>query len=241
MRPASRLACLNVDLDGLRHYAAIHGLAEGALPPGAVDAVARLAPDRLCDALADRGLKGTFFAIGEDLITRREGGEVESPGTLLAGAAPLRRAAAAGHEIGNHTRNHRKLHRLGPGAVKAELTGGHKDIVEITGEIPRAFRAPHGYRNPFVTRVANKLRYRTVGWTYGVWDSDRPPPEEIRRRVRVKLKPGAIVLLHDGDGYDPAGTSERGDRSNTATALPGIIADARDAGYEFRSLGELLR
>jgi peptidoglycan/xylan/chitin deacetylase (PgdA/CDA1 family) len=80
-----------------------------------------------------------------------------------------------------------------------------------------------------------------VGWTYGVWDSDRPSPEEIRRRVRVKLKPGAIILLHDGDGYDPAGTSERGDRSNTAAALPGIIADGREAGYEFRSLGELLR
>src|SRR5215510_2472650 len=141
-----------------------------------------------------------------------------------------RRVAAAGHEIGNHTKNHRKLHRLGPGAVRAE----------ITGEIPRAFRAPHGYRNPFVTRVAKKLRYQTVGWTYGVWDSDRPPPEEIRRRVRVKLKPGAIILLHDGDGYDPAGTSERGDRSNTAAALPGIITDARDAGYEFQSLGDLI-
>jgi len=152
-----------------------------------------------------------------------------------------RRVAAAGHEIGNHTRSHRKLHRLGPSAVRAELTGGHKDIVEITGEIPRAFRAPHGYRNPFVTRVANKLRYHTIGWTYGVWDSDRPPAEEIRRRVRVKLKPGAIILLHDGDGYDPAGTTERGDRSNTAAALPGIIADGRAAGYEFRSLGDLLR
>ncbi len=152
-----------------------------------------------------------------------------------------RRVAAAGHEIGNHTRSHRKLHRLGPSAVRAELTGGHKDIVEITGQIPRAFRAPHGYRNPFVTRVANKLRYRTIGWTYGVWDSDRPPAEEIRRRVRAKLKPGAIILLHDGDGYDPAGTTERGDRSNTAAALPGIIADARAAGYEFRSLGDLLR
>jgi peptidoglycan/xylan/chitin deacetylase (PgdA/CDA1 family) len=152
-----------------------------------------------------------------------------------------RQVARAGHEIGNHTRSHRKLHRLGPSAVRAELTGGHKDILEITGEVPRVFRAPHGYRNPFVTRVANKLRYRTIGWTYGVWDSDRPPAEEIRRRVRVKLKPGAIILLHDGDGYDPAGTTDRGDRANTAAALPGIIADAREAGYEFRSLGDLLR
>src|SRR5207247_865756 len=59
---------------------------------------------------------------------------------------------------------------------------------------------------------------------------------EIRRRVGRKLRPGAIVLLHDGDGYDAAG-----DRRPTAAALPGIIADARAAGYVFRPLGELVR
>lgn len=180
----------------------------------------------ILDTLAREGVPAAFFLVGAAVRQHPE---------------MARRVAAAGHEIGNHTRTHRKLHRLWLGAIRAELTGGHKDIVEITGEIPRAFRAPHGYRNPFVTRVAKKLRYRAVGWTYGVWDSDRPPAEEIRRRVRVKLKPGAIILLHDGDGYDPAGTTERGDRSNTAAALPGIIADARDAGYGFRSLGDLLR
>jgi peptidoglycan/xylan/chitin deacetylase (PgdA/CDA1 family) len=154
--------------------------------------------------------------------------------------ALARAVAAARHEIGNHTRSHRKLHRLGPGNVRAELVGGHQDIVEVTGEIPRTFRAPHGYRNPFVARVARRLRYRTFGWTFGVWDSDRPPAEEIRRRVRAKLKPGAIILLHDGDGYDPEGSNPRGDRTPTAEALPGIIADARAAGYDFHPLAELL-
>jgi peptidoglycan/xylan/chitin deacetylase (PgdA/CDA1 family) len=165
---------------------------------------------------------------------------------FLVGAAvrchpALARRVAAGHEIGNHTRSHRKLHRLGPAAVRAEIVGGHHDIAETTGEVPRAFRAPHGYRNPFVARVTRRLRYRTFGWTFGVWDSDRPPAEEIRRRVRAKLKPGAIILLHDGDGYDPEGSNPRGDRTPTADALPGLIADARAAGYDFRPLAELLR
>jgi peptidoglycan/xylan/chitin deacetylase (PgdA/CDA1 family) len=53
--------------------------------------------------------------------------------------------------------------------------------------------------------------------------------------VRTKLRPGAIVLLHDGDGYDP-----HGDRSQTAAALPGIIRDIRDAGYRLASLAELV-
>jgi peptidoglycan/xylan/chitin deacetylase (PgdA/CDA1 family) len=80
-----------------------------------------------------------------------------------------------------------------------------------------------------------RLGYTTFGWTFGVWDSARPGAEEIRRRVRSRLAPGALILLHDGDGYDP-----RGDRSQTAEAVPGIVRDARAAGYEFRPLGELL-
>ena len=78
------------------------------------------------------------------------------------------------------------------------------------------------------------MRYTVFGWTFGVFDTARPGAEEIRRRVRTRLRSGAIVLLHDGDGYDP-----EGDRIQTAEALPGIIQDARDRGYEFGSLAEL--
>lgn len=182
------------------------------------------ATEPILETLALAGIPAAFFLVGA--AVRRH-------------PATARLVAAAGHEVGNHTRHHRKLHRLGPAGVRTEMIGGHQDLMEVTGEIPRAFRAPHGYRNPFVGRLARRLRYSTVAWTFGVWDSDRPPAEEIRRRVRVRLQPGAIVLLHDGDGYDPAASDPRGDRSNTAAALPGIIADAQDAGYEFRPLAEL--
>ena len=83
--------------------------------------------------------------------------------------------------------------------------------------------------------VARELGYDVFGWTLGVWDSDRPGVEEIRRRVRRGLRPGAIILLHDGDGY-----AADGDRAQTADALDGIIRDARDAGYGFRPLGDLM-
>jgi len=68
-----------------------------------------------------------------------------------------------------------------------------------------------------------------------VFDTAKPGVEQIRRRVRKRLRPGAIVLLHDGDGYDP-----EGDRMQTANALPGIIEDAQADGYGFGSLSELL-
>ena len=175
----------------------------------------------ILDALAAAGVPAAFFQVGDHV--RRF-------------PALARAVTAAGHEVGNHTLRHRKLHLYGPRTIRGELEGAHQSIVAATGRPPRVFRAPHGYRNPFVGLAARRLGYTVFGWTFGVWDSDaRVTAEEIRARVRRKLRPGAIVLLHDGDGYDP-----QGDRRRTAAALPGIIADARNAGYALRPLADLL-
>ncbi len=174
----------------------------------------------ILETLAAAAVPAAFFLVGEHV--RRF-------------PALARAVAGAGHAVGNHTLRHRKLHFLGPRRIREELAGAHQLITAATGRAPRTFRAPHGYRNPFVTRAAQRLGYTVFGWTFGVWDSDaHVAADEIRARVRRKLRPGAIILLHDGDGYDP-----QGDRRRTAAALPGIIADARDAGYAFRSLAEL--
>ncbi len=180
------------------------------------------ATEPILHTLETEGVPAAFFMVGEHV--RRF-------------PAIAQRVAAAGHEVGNHTLRHRKLHLRGPHTIREELESTHEIIADATGRAPRTFRAPHGYRNPFVTAATRRLGYTVFGWTFGVWDSDvRVSAEEIRRRVGRKLRPGAIVLLHDGDGYDAAG-----DRRPTAAALPGIIADARAAGYLFRPLAELVR
>lgn len=173
----------------------------------------------ILETLAAAGVPAAFFQVGAHV---RRFPDI------------ARRVAAAGHAIGNHTFSHVKLHRRGPARVRAELQQAHDTIAQVTGQAPRVFRAPHGYRNPFVTREVRRLGYTVFGWSFGVWDSARPGADVIRRRVARHLAPGAIILLHDGDGYDPAG-----DRMQTAAALPGIIADARARGYEFRPLAEL--
>lgn len=172
------------------------------------------------DVLAREAVPAAFFMVGR-----------------YARALPAlaRRAAEAGHLIGNHTDTHVKLHLRSPARIGRELADAHHALEHVTGRVPAAFRAPHGYRNPFVRPAARRLGYTVFGWTFGVWDTARPGAETIRRRVRAKLRPGAIVLLHDGDGYDP-----HGDRSQTAAALPGIIRDIRDAGYRVAPLAELL-
>jgi peptidoglycan/xylan/chitin deacetylase (PgdA/CDA1 family) len=137
-------------------------------------------------------------------------------------------------EIGNHTYSHRKLHLTGPVRTAEEIRRAHQAITGITGVVPRRFRAPHGYRGPFVASSIAPYHYQSFGWTLGVWDSACPGVETIRARVRRGLRPGAILLLHDGDGYQP-----RGDRWQTAAALPGIIKDVRAAGYRLASLSAL--
>jgi len=146
-----------------------------------------------------------------------------------------RHVVKEGHLVGNHTHNHVKLHFVGRGRIRDQLEMAHRAIECAAGRTPRAFRAPHGYRSPFLRSAAQDLGYTVFGWTFGVFDTARPGVEEIRRRVRKRLRPGAIVLLHDGDGYDP-----EGDRMQTARALPGIIEDAKAAGYDFGDLSELL-
>ena len=178
------------------------------------------ATDSILETLATQGVRAAFFMVGTHVQRHPD---------------IARRVVAAGHEVGNHTQLHVKLHVRGPRRIRWELEEAHRAITTLTGATPRAFRAPHGYRNPFVAPATRRLGYQTFGWTFGVWDSARPGVEEIRRRVRVHLRPGAIVLLHDGDGYDPVG-----DRSQTAAALPGIIQDARNAGYSLRPLADLL-
>ena len=172
------------------------------------------------DALASAGVPATFFMVGRHVHRFAE---------------VARDVTGAGHLVGNHTWSHVKLHALGPRRIAGELERCHEMLCYVLGQRPVAFRAPHGYRNPFVHPAASRLGYRTVAWNVGVWDTERPGAEVIRARVRRALGPGRIVLLHDGDGYDP-----QGDRRQTAAAVPGIVRDARDAGYEFRPLTDLL-
>jgi peptidoglycan-N-acetylglucosamine deacetylase len=167
-------------------------------------------------ALAARGVKATFFILG---------GHAERWPDLVA------RASAEGHAIGNHGYFHRKLHFRSPAYVRRDLELGTDAIVKAGAPRPRLFRAPHGFRSPWVTYIARTLGQRTVGWSLGVWDSARPGVDEIARRTVEGASPGSILLLHDGDGYDPGG-----DRMQTAHAVPLLVDRLLDQGYRFTLL-----
>lgn len=170
----------------------------------------------ILDTLAATGTRATFFFLGRHAERWPE---------------LVRRAAAEGHQIGNHGFFHRKLHFRSAEYVRDDLTRGKRAIEAAGGGTPAFFRAPHGFRSPWVTSIARSLGEQTVGWSLGVWDSDRPGVSSIVERATNQIRAGDILLLHDGDGYDPVG-----DRLQTAQALPRIIDALRLRGYSFSQL-----
>jgi peptidoglycan-N-acetylglucosamine deacetylase len=165
------------------------------------------------DALAARRVKATFFILGR---------HAERWPDLV------KRVADEGHSIGNHGYYHRKLHFKSPGYVRRDLQLGTAAIERAAHVRPSLFRAPHGFRSTWVTAIARSLGQRTVGWSLGVWDSDRPGVEAIAERTVSGASPGSILLLHDGDGYDPSG-----DRMQTAHAVPLIVDRLLAQGFRF--------
>jgi peptidoglycan/xylan/chitin deacetylase (PgdA/CDA1 family) len=126
-----RLAALSVDLDEVPNYYAIHGL-RGAPDDDAAHAVYRRAVPRFRALFSELGVPCTFFVIGQDMGDER----------ALAEARTL---AASGHELANHTQNHRyDLTRLGRDGMTREVSEGIESVGRALGRAPAGFRAP-GY------------------------------------------------------------------------------------------------
>jgi len=175
---------------------------------------------RVLDALRAADAHATFFILGRHAEQHPE---------------IVQRIAREGHEIANHTYGHGILVFASQRDITRELLRTHRLLLESGTRPPRLFRAPHGFRNPYVVRVARRLGYRVVGWTKGVFDTARPGADVIAERSRKALRPGAILLLHDADGNGD------GDRSQTADALPQILRDVEEAGLRTVTVSELAR
>jgi peptidoglycan/xylan/chitin deacetylase (PgdA/CDA1 family) len=124
-----KLAAISVDLDEIPNYYAIHGLTP---TEDAAALVYERAVPRLTEWASASGFPLTLFAVGSDLARVRS-------------AEALAAARRAGHEMGNHSLDHRyDLTRLSREEIRAQIEGGAAAIATATGEVPSGFRAP-GY------------------------------------------------------------------------------------------------
>ena len=121
-----------------------------------------------------------------------------------------------------------------------ELTGP-KQIGEIDGQArllraaripyPRLFRPPYGSFDSDTRGLLQERRMLMVLWSVNPEDYYGPGAKRIVKRVLEAVRPGSIVLMHDGGG----------DRSETVRAVPRIVQKLRARGYRLVSVPRLLR
>ncbi len=148
------LAAISVDLDSLPHYCRIHGLDEGMLGLSARRLVHEVAIPRFLELFSRLSVKGTFFAIGEDLSDD-------------ACAKAVRASHHEGVEIANHSFGHDyALTRLSALGIAEQVERGSRAIEDVTGVAPVGFRAPGYTLNAAVYGALSDQGYRYDSSTF---------------------------------------------------------------------------
>ena len=169
---------------------------------------------RILAALTKLRVRATFFVIG-----------------YLAEANPdlVRQELRLGMTVGNHSYNHPEVPpfaQLPPQLLTDEIALGEQ-VLSRLGARPHLFRPPGGSTSPRLVAAAAALGQRVVLWS--VDPADWRPGNRAKgivKRVLAAVRPGSIVILHDGGG----------DRSATLAALPAIVRGIRRRGLHLVAL-----
>jgi len=173
----------------------------------------------ILDILRETGVRATFFFVGE-----------------RARAYPelVRRAAREGHECGLHSDTHPWWFSLaGPRRTHREVRRVLDTLRDLSGTMPRHYRPPMGHKNVFLSDEVTDAGLEMVTWSVRAFDTRGRSPERIRETLVGRVRPGGIVLLHEGVRRDREG------QSPTVRALRGVIAGLRARDLEPVSLEDL--
>lgn len=157
----------------------------------------------LLDILKEKDVKSTFFLVG-----------------FWAEKYPesVKAIHDAGHDVGNHSNTHPHLPKLPLDKIESEIEECNKKIEKVTSVRPTLFRPPYGDYDNNVVETTNKLNMHCIQWDVDSLDWKDPTPEDMVKRIKSKIKPGSIILMHNG-------------AKNTPAALPKIIDSIKEEGY----------
>lgn len=159
------------------------------------------------DLFEKHGVKATFFVKG-----------------VLAEQQPdaLREIVARGHTVANHSHTHpaASFWCALPGRVAAEVDNCSRALRSATGAASTWFRAPVGIKNPAVHPALARRGMRLIGWTARGFDAVVQDPEVVLNRILPELRPGAIIVLHQG-------------REHSLRVLERVIVALKERGYSF--------
>ncbi|MFJ8629519.1 polysaccharide deacetylase family protein [Streptomyces sp. NPDC093568] len=168
---------------------------------------------RLLDLLKEEKVPATFFLLGKR--------HVEKYPELVE------RMADEGHEVANHTWDHKRLTELEPDEIREEIERPNKEIERLIGRRPTLMRPPQGRTDDTVHDICRELGMSEVLWTVTAKDYTTDDSELIRQRVLDQADRDGIILLHDI--YD-----------GTVPAVPGIIDALKERGFVFVTVPQLL-
>lgn len=173
--------------------------------------------------LRRHGAHATFFMVGARII---------------ANPAPAIEAAAAGMEIGNHTFSHPRLAGLDTTTVDREIGLGAAAIKNwVLGREPTLFRPPYGegrFDHGWISRLASQHGEQMIGWRLSFEQALRQNRFDLRASLKTllrKVRPGSIILAHDGGLYDAA----------TLWLLPRLLTRLAAQGYRVTTVTDLLQ
>jgi peptidoglycan-N-acetylglucosamine deacetylase len=163
------------------------------------------------DVLERHGARATFFVLGR---------------TIADGGDELHAMVRRGHEVAGHGFTHKRFTRMSSPELRDELARTARLLPAGPG---RTFvRPPHGTVSGRSLARCARAGYRTVLWSCDSGDDRVRTAEEVAARLMPeRVRPGDIVLLHEGQSW-------------TLEALPTVLRRLRDAGYAFVTVSEIL-
>ncbi len=167
---------------------------------------------RLIDILDRYHVKTTFFVVGAWVDKYPESAKA---------------LAAAGHEVCNHSDTHPHMRKLSQEEMKAQVEKCNEKIASATGIKPILFRPPYGDYNDAVIQTVESLNMYPIQWNVDSLDWKNPTPDQIANRVLTNVKPGSIVLFHNG-------------AKNTPAALPRVLQTLQAEGYKIVPVSQLI-
>jgi peptidoglycan/xylan/chitin deacetylase (PgdA/CDA1 family) len=174
------------------------------------------------DVLRHYNLRATFFLVGSNVQRH--------PGITS-------RIVAEGHQVGLHSYSHsRWLPYELPSQVDSDAARTREAVLEAASVAPRFYRPPHGKTSPWMRWACHRAGYTLVNWSVSAKDLKARDGGTLAIDILQKVRPGAVVLLHDG-----LDTSDAPKHSALLDALPIIIGRLLAEGYRFVTLAELFQ
>jgi peptidoglycan/xylan/chitin deacetylase (PgdA/CDA1 family) len=173
----------------------------------------------IAGALEAKGVRGTFFLVGANVV--------RDPSTVRA-------LVAGGHIVGHHSFRHQKRDAIFDFGYD-EAADARIAIRDATGLCTALYRPPNGFHTPWQLAAVQDNGMTAVAWDVQTYDWENPPAADIAESVVEQVEPGSIVLLHDGEDL-----ADGVDRAETVAALPLIIDRLRADGYEFTTVDQLM-